>query len=357
MNDYQKIFDKEIKCNLLNTEEMNHWHEQLKLYVENEDSNFFVIRRLANSGKKGNENRRGMKMLINNITKVVYCDNSFVWNSNYYFRNNKSELKDFINKLYLKEIPIGAFYKGHEFANTVFKFGRYQNFGSDLKLAHIFSVNKNEYSYEFNSVKNKLYPIGKLSDWANEKKMFETKVEFDYKKIVVSNFITMIHPINHVILPSKYKKISEKEDFLNFIFQEYCKIYDQNIIYDFLKWSLINNENPKIKNLSLCNEKIDIFKINENIECGKLAKSIFEKLSFEKKMKSEHVLKLENSFESKNIFKLATNYPILAEKRYKKIKHLYYKNPFVFNKKKYYLINQWKEENKENLIHWYNSLI
>lgn len=354
---FEEIFEKYVKPNLLSVEQMNFWHEQIKNYLNKEDSNFYIIRRYSANGPTGRENRRGMKILINKHTKVVYCDNSFVLNAHFFFKNYRFSFEEFINKIYSKEIPIGLFSRLHESKNSNFKFGKYHEIDNKLKLAHIFSVNKNEYSYNYSQIKKVLYPIGNISDWDNTEKVYNVELKLDYKKLIISHFVRLVHPINYIFTPSILNKISEDDDFLKFIFEEkFARIYDEKIINDFLGWSLINENNKKCSNLKSHTIKIPIFTVDENQKIGNVAKSIFEKLNFENSMNDNIISDLSNVEFCKKHLKLSSNYPVLLNRINSKIKRQYYSKPLNVHGKKFYLTNQWKQNQKDVLILWYKSL-
>ncbi len=92
----------------------------------------------------------------------------------------------------------------------------------------------------------------------------------------------------------------------------------------------------------------------ENIKVGKLSEIIFDYLSKNNLLKQEEINHLMDKDYSKLTFK--TYYPVLAlnreDNRGNSEKLRYKKEPYIFNDKKYYLTNEWFDENKQYLINW-----
>lgn len=162
-----ELYENLIKKSLPKGETIIKWHNLLKEYIQQKDAIFFIRRYASAPNKQWDLIRRGFLTEYSNGFKYVFCDNYF---AHYFylmalndFIPNITEFKELIKS---RKFPYGYMKTSAEEPYQAFPKGKSVNINlSGWKLAHLFSVNQNDYNFDYKKHSRDLFPRGNQNDW------------------------------------------------------------------------------------------------------------------------------------------------------------------------------------------------
>ena len=208
-SDLDQLFTNLIKKTLPKIETVIKWDNLLLEYIQQKDAVFFIRRYASASNKQWDLIRRGFLTEYSSGLKYVFCDNYL---AHYFYLMS---LKDFVptitefNKLIKsRNFPYGYMKTSAEEPYQAYPKGKSVNINkSGWKLAHLYSVNQNDYNFEYKKQSKKLFPRGEQIDWKfyNGNNYPSRRIEqenTDYlRKITIAHFLRLVHPINYFLVP------------------------------------------------------------------------------------------------------------------------------------------------------------
>jgi hypothetical protein len=207
------------------------WNELLMKYIEHPDAVFFIRRYASAPNKNWNLIRRGFLTEHSCGFKYVFCDNYL---AHYFYlmalKNFVPSLKELIFMMKTRTFPYGYMKTSAEAPYQAFPKGRpvYIN-RSGWKLAHLYSVNQNDYNFNYKKVSNQLFPRGEQEDWkfhgSNDypSRYISKAIEPNIKDVAIAHFLRLVHPINYFLVPKiklSNMDIGEKPELISYMRQK-----------------------------------------------------------------------------------------------------------------------------------------
>lgn len=243
-NSIISFFNEVVKPKLIPVEIISQWNNLLKEYVNNPNAIFF-IRRYASAPKNDwTKIRRGFLTKCNGGLHYAYCDNYL---AHYFYTMSLDHfvpvLDDFTNTIINRKFPYGVREDKEEIPFRAFPKGKAPRLNSaGWKLSHVYSVNKEDYSFDYKSEKALLFPIGEQVDWKMQKgysypiRLIPNPPISEFKEKIISHFIRFVHPLNYFLSPQKNHStfdIGESTQLRNMVI-EHFKIKYGSVYDDFL---------------------------------------------------------------------------------------------------------------------------
>ncbi|EPF46901.1 hypothetical protein HMPREF1222_01482 [Treponema vincentii F0403] len=251
------------------------WHNLLVEYSK--DSESILLSRLYESRKVNGQwdTRRGMETIMNDNFSYAFASNFFariIYSMVYVgFVPEYKNFKDmFINHIFSLYSFIGTTDCERKYSSFVNKAYKPVFYTQGWYLAHIISINDEQF-YKFPNVNIKeiLVP-GKLSDWKLFNNIYKRKLNYsftnDEKKIIIAHFLRFIDPINYFLVPNQnninVKSIGENKNVVDYILRRSFEVYGDSFI-NFLDLALVDKNTIPKQNLSdLGKEKIFTLKFS-----------------------------------------------------------------------------------------------
>jgi hypothetical protein len=236
-----ELFTNLIEKTLPKIETVIKWDNLLLEYIQQKDAVFFIRRYASASNKQWDLIRRGFLTEYSSGLKYVFCDNYL---AHYFYLMS---LKDFVptitefNKLIKsRNFPYGYMKTSAEEPYQAYPKGKSVNINkSGWKLAHLYSVNQNDYNFEYKKQSKKLFPRGEQIDWKfhNGNNYPSRRIEQDntdyLRKITIAHFLRLVHPINYFLVP-KIKMsnidIGENSYLISFMREHNCKRFEELLL-------------------------------------------------------------------------------------------------------------------------------
>jgi hypothetical protein len=208
----EQFFKNCVEPHLPSAKTIRGWHELLTRYVNEKREVVFFIRRYSS----GDESRRGFYTRYTNQVGYVYCDNTPAHVIYAMAMNNYvPDYDDFYGAVMQRTIPCKWVNSTKEAPFAAFAGHKNVGLGdAGWKLAHIFSVNEDDYSFAYNQEKDRLFPRGDRNEWKIHN---DAKYPYNllYKDIspadrakMAAHFLRFVHPINYFLVPEvKYDSI------------------------------------------------------------------------------------------------------------------------------------------------------
>ena len=204
-----ELFSNLIENTLPKIETVIKWDNLLLEYIQQKDAVFFIRRYASASNKQWDLIRRGFLTEYSSGLKYVFCDNYL---AHYFYL---MALKDFVptinefNELIKsRNFPYGYMKTSAEEPYQAYPKGKSVNINkSGWKLAHLYSVNQNDYNFEYKKQSKKLFPRGEQIDWKFHNgnnypsRLIEQEDTEHLRKITIAHFLRLIHPINYFLVP------------------------------------------------------------------------------------------------------------------------------------------------------------
>lgn len=278
-NTIKEFYETCIEKNLPNEKVICQWDKLLDEYVQ-EASSILFVRRYSSAPKKRWEHiRRGFLTMFDDGFGYVFCDNFL---AHYFFTMALSgfvpKYKDFKATILQRQFPYGYMETSAEIPFRAYPKGKNPKLNNaGWKLAHLFSVNQKDYSFDYRGEVEDLFPRGEQADWVRDPRgnypvrKFSHGVSEEDKLKMVAHFLRLVHPINHFLVPMRKfenddynNDIGEKQELINYVYYNQKKKYPA--IYEkFEKDAMVNEKS--ITNLQ------DIENTVINIEYGKNIKN------------------------------------------------------------------------------------
>mgnify|MGYP000020354150 FL=1 len=277
-----ELFTNLIEKTLPKIETVIKWDNLLLEYIQQKDAVFFIRRYASASNKQWDLIRRGFLTEYSSGLKYVFCDNYL---AHYFYL---MALKDFVptinefNKLIKsRNFPYGYMKTSAEEPYQAYPKGKSVNINkSGWKLAHLYSVNQNDYNFEYKKQSKKLFPRGEQIDWKfhNGNNYPSRRIEqenTDYlRKITIAHFLRLVHPINYFLVPKikmSNMDIGENSYLISFMREHNYRRFEELLLgYEELIMSkkiCIKDKNDFKFNLSYgltYNSKSVVFEKNKN---------------------------------------------------------------------------------------------
>lgn len=205
------FYNQIIKNTLPYEETIIKWNALLIQYIQKDDAVFF-IRRYANaSNKQWNLIRRGFLTEYPSGLRYVFCDNYL---AHYFYlmalNNFTPILYEFETLIETRKFPYGYMRTTSEMPYQAFPKGKPVNINkAGWKLAHIYSVNQNDYNFDYKRQSKHLFPRGEQSDWkVKEGKTYPSRIINEQhsdklRQIAIAHFLRLVHPINYFLVPKR----------------------------------------------------------------------------------------------------------------------------------------------------------
>lgn len=383
-----------IEINLPAVQVVQDWHQILMRFVDEPDAKFFIRKFGGASQKQWNLLRRGFLTEYNNAA-FIYCDNFLA----HYFYNMAiegyvPEYDDFRDTILQMKFPYGHMETKEELEHRASPRGKSPKINSNgWKLAHIYSVNQNDYSYDYKTAEHKLFTIGEHKDWIKGKKWTSrvnpVELSAHEQNTIKTHFLRFVHPINYFTVPkAKHHQsavgnnIGEHPDLLDFMkgiqlsrFGEVYLEYKQSIAA--LDKTVGAQPGETVINITLNKmaakpaDKTKKTKSQQKgkdtntkaaqptMKVGELVKTSFVALIENKLIADTDIKNLSDKTFSKVNFDI--NYPFLikvvagksiAELRTVKDRPRYWKDVFTINGIEYLLCKEWYEGSRNLFMKW-----
>ena len=205
-----ELYEKLIKNSLPKVETIIQWNNLLLIYVNQEDSIFFIRRYASASNKQWHLIRRGFLTEYSSGLRYVFCDNYF---AHYFYlmalNDFIPEIEEFSAFIKNRKFPYGYMKTSQEEPFQAYPKGKAVNINSSgWKLAHLYSVNQNDYNFNYKEQSKYLFPIGSQEDWIQHNgnnfpsRYIDQKNTEELRKITIAHFLRLVHPINYFLVPS-----------------------------------------------------------------------------------------------------------------------------------------------------------
>lgn len=202
----EEFYHNVIKQNIPSKETILKWDTLLNKYIEDRDAIFFIRKYGSASSKQWNLIRRGFLTEFENA-RFIYCDNFL---AHYFFSMAIEEFtpnyEDFRDTMINMRFPYGYMETREEIpyrASPKGKPAKLNNHG--WKLAHINSVDNNDYSFEYKTKANILFTRGEQKDWSHDGRYCSRKIKrtlpIEDLELIKAHFLRLVHPINHFLVP------------------------------------------------------------------------------------------------------------------------------------------------------------
>lgn len=254
-----------IELNIPKNDTILKWHKLLLEYVNDEEAIFFIRRYASASNKNWSLIRRGFLTEYSSGLKYVFCDNYF---AHYFFLmailDYTPTYDEFKSSILNRKFPYGYMETSAEKPFRAFPKGKAVNINrAGWKLAHIYSVNQNDYNFNYKSESSTLFPRGEQLDWKSNygndypSRLFKEKEPSELRKITIAHFLRLVHPINYFLVPKKSLSnydIGEQSEVIQHMRNRQIVLYGKTY-FDFEE--LILAVDKKQKNQSYQNFEID----------------------------------------------------------------------------------------------------
>jgi hypothetical protein len=230
-NNFDEVYINIIQPNLPKGSTIKEWNELLLEYIEHPDAVFFIRRYASAPNKRWDLIRRGFLTEHSCGFKYVFCDNYL---AHYFYlmalKNFVPSLKELVYMMKERTFPYGYMKTSAEEPFQAYPKGKpvYIN-RSGWKLAHLYSVNQNDYNFDYKKVSNQYFPRGEQKDWKfhedNEypSRYDNTAIDLEVKNVAIAHFLRLVHPMNYFLVPKKKLSnidIGEKPELLSFMRQK-----------------------------------------------------------------------------------------------------------------------------------------
>ena len=228
-----------IEPNLPDPETVAKWHDLLTRYVKEPEAIFFVRRYASASQKNWNSIRRGFLTKYQDESGYVFCDNFF---AHYFFvmafDGFVPDYDDFKSTMLNRMFPYGSALTKEEKLLQAYPRGKQPCINkAGWKLAHLHSVNGNDYFSNYKKLVNEYFPRGAREEWAVGSegyalRMVPRNMSESEREILKAHFLRLANPMNYFLVPmNKYERnvrgndIGEDKDLLQYVFDRFTQIY------------------------------------------------------------------------------------------------------------------------------------
>jgi len=209
VNSINDLYESLIENYLPKKETVENWHVLLLKYIQQEDAIFFIRRYASAPNKDWTLLRRGFLTEYSSGLKYVFCDNFF---AHYFFlmalHNYTPAFDDFNEHIKSRKFPYGFMKTSEEEPFQAFPRGKTVNINTaGWKLAHLYSVNQNDYNFDYKKISKELFPRGNQNDWKKNhgndypSRFIEKTNTNELRKITIAHFLRLVHPINYFLVP------------------------------------------------------------------------------------------------------------------------------------------------------------
>lgn len=208
------------------------WHHLLLRYAQDPEAIFFIRRFASASNKNWSGIRRGFLTEYRDGSGYVFCDNYF---AHYFFvmalDGFVPSYDDFKSAVLNRIFPYGSRSTKEEASLQAYPKGKPTKLNANgWKLAHLFSVNGNDYSFDYRNRISDLFPRGTRDEWEDDDNMYPRRLidrtmSEDERTILKAHFLRLSDPLNYFLVPKTSNEhdkcgnnIGEHEPLLNYIF-------------------------------------------------------------------------------------------------------------------------------------------
>lgn len=242
-NSINELFESLIENSLPKKETIENWHGLLLKYIQKEDAIFFIRRYASAPNKNWNLIRRGFLTEYSSGLKYVFCDNFF---AHYFYlmalHNYTPTFDNFIEHIKSRKFPYGFMKTSEEEPFQAFPKGKTVNINTaGWKLAHLYSVNQNDYNFDYKKISKELFPRGNQNDWKKHhgndfpSRFIEKTNTNELRNIAIAHFLRLVHPINYFLVPKTNLSnldIGESTELISFMREKAFSRY-KNILTEY----------------------------------------------------------------------------------------------------------------------------
>lgn len=253
-------------------ETVEKWHELLVRYSEDSDAIFFVRKYGSAANRNWTEIRRGFLTEYRDKAGYVFCDNYF---AHYFFvmafHGYVPAYSDFNGAIRQRAFPYGARLTQEELPFQAYPKGQITKLNScGWKLAHLFSVNGSDYSFDYKTISTSLFPRGERTEWTRDdegypRRRVNREMSKEERDVLRAHFLRLVHPINHFLVPKSANErdrfgnnIGENGSVLSYVYEQFKMRY-ANIIKEYESLVFGNSFNLSTADLFIGAEVIDIY--------------------------------------------------------------------------------------------------
>ena len=248
------------------------WHHLLLRYAQDPEAIFFIRRFASAPNKNWNDIRRGFLTEYRDGSGYVFCDNYF---AHYFFvmalDGFVPPYDDFKSAILNRIFPYGSRSTKEEAPLQAYPKGKPTKLNANgWKLAHLFSVNGNDYSFDYRNRISDLFPRGTRDEWEDgdnkyPRRLIDGRMSEDERTILKAHFLRLSDPLNYFLVPKtsnehdKYgNNIGEHRPLLNYVFGKFSLRYGDSFS-TYAESICANRERFSTDNSFYGNEAIDIY--------------------------------------------------------------------------------------------------
>lgn len=161
---------------------------------------------------------------------------------------------DFIEHIKSRKFPYGFMKTSEEEPFQAFPKGKTVSINTaGWKLAHLYSVNQNDYNFDYKKISKELFPRGNQNDWKKNhgndfpSRFIEKTNTNELRNIAIAHFLRLVHPINYFLVPKTNLSnldIGESTELISFMREKAYSRY-KNILTEYE--NLIMSKQMKIR--------------------------------------------------------------------------------------------------------------
>lgn len=274
------LYDSLIANSLPKEETVLKWHHLLIDYIAQKDAIFFIRRYASASNKQWDLIRRGFLTEYIDGLQYVFCDNYL---AHYFYLMALNDfvptIEEFNELIKTRQFPYGFMQTSAEKPFQAFPKGKSVNINSSgWKLAHLYSVNQNDYNFDYKKQSKHLFPIGNQNDWKiQDGKNYPLRYLNDVstenlRNVTIAHFLRLVHPINYFLVPkTKLSNIDIGENYnvINYMREKTNERF-KNIFLDFQELILSKKNDLVIDNSFQFHLKYGPNHVNSNLVSKKI---------------------------------------------------------------------------------------
>lgn len=237
------------------------WHGLLTRFANDPEAIFFLRRNASASNNDWMQIRRGFLTEYSDRSGYVFCDNFF---AHYVFAmaidDYVPSYDEFKQSILSHSFPYGFMRTKEELPLQAFPKGTSPGINNaGWKLAHLYSVNGSDYSYDYRSIIESTFPRGARSEWTQSpfgpySSRYINRPMNDFERTILkSHFLRLASPLNYFLVPKIANEtddlggnIGEKREVLEYVYARFEERY--GAVMEAYKAAIHDGANYEAKN-------------------------------------------------------------------------------------------------------------